>query len=165
MENIKSTNSIFYIFLCFQVKLTYHDGSPVHDMNNPVTVRYGYSYDHDSYTEEKYKLSKHGMVELNFYPLVENQTVLGIEVSKKLHIGLNGKFLHFRRDGTFLKHLVTCDGNWIFYDNVLRKRQWCRPGEAPKSTPKKNLHSKKLMICVWWDMEGIYTSSYDPTKP
>jgi histone-lysine N-methyltransferase SETMAR len=29
------------------------------------------------------------------------------------------------------------------------------PGEAPKPTPKKNLHSKKLMICVWWDMEGI----------
>jgi hypothetical protein len=28
----------------------------------------------------------------------------------------------------------------------------------------KNLHSKKSMICVWWDMEGIYTSSYDPTK-
>jgi hypothetical protein len=38
-------------------------------------------------------------------------------------------------------------------------------GEAPKPTPKKNLHSKKLMFCVWWDKEGIYTSSYDPTKP
>jgi hypothetical protein len=24
---------------------------------------------------------------------------------------------------------------------------------------------KKLMICIWWDMERIYTSSYDPTKP
>jgi hypothetical protein len=38
-------------------------------------------------------------------------------------------------------------------------------GRHQKPTPKKNLHSKKLMICVWWDMEGIYTSSYDPTKP
>jgi hypothetical protein len=54
---------------------------------------------------------------------------------------------------------------WIFYDNVIRKSQWCRPGEAPKSNPKKNLHSKKLIIFVWWDVEGIYTSSYDPTKP
>lgn len=83
MDNLKYTNILFF---CFQVKLTYHDGSPVQDMNNPVTVRYGYSYDHDSYIEEKYKLSKHGMVELNFYPAVENQTVLGLEVSKKLHI-------------------------------------------------------------------------------
>jgi histone-lysine N-methyltransferase SETMAR len=71
-------------------------------------------------------------------------------------IGLNGKFLHFRRDGPFLKRLVICDENWIFDDNVTRKRQWCRPWEAPKPTPNKNLHSKKLMICVWWDMEGIY---------
>jgi hypothetical protein len=82
------------------------------------------------------------------------------------HIGLNGKFLRFRRDGPFfLKRLVTCDEKWIFYENVIRKRQWCGPGEAPKRTPKKNLHSKKLMIFVWWDMEGIITSSYDPTKP
>jgi histone-lysine N-methyltransferase SETMAR len=65
----------------------------------------------------------------------------------------------------FLKRLVTCEEKWIFYDDVIRKRQWSRPGEAPKPTPKKNLHSKKLMICVWWDMKGIYTSSYDPTKP
>jgi histone-lysine N-methyltransferase SETMAR len=73
--------------------------------------------------------------------------------------GLNGKFLRFRRDDPFLKRLVTCDEKWIFYDNVIRKRQWCRPGEAQKPTPKKNLHSKKLMFCVWWDMEGIITSS------
>jgi hypothetical protein len=82
-----------------------------------------------------------------------------------VYIGLNGKFLRFRRDGPSLKRLVTCDEKWIFYDNVIRKRQWCRPVETPKPTPKKNLHSKKLMICVWWDMEGIYTSCYDPTKP
>jgi hypothetical protein len=53
----------------------------VQDANNPVTVRYGYSYDPNLYTEEKHKLSKHGMVTLDFYPPLENQTVLGIEVS------------------------------------------------------------------------------------
>ena len=51
------------------------------DANNPVTVRYGYSYDHNLYTEEKHELSKHGMVMLDFYPPLENSTVLGIEVS------------------------------------------------------------------------------------
>lgn len=61
------------------IKLTYHDGTPVQDVNNPVTVRYGYSYDHSLYSEEKHKLSKHGMVMLDFYPPLENQTVLGIE--------------------------------------------------------------------------------------
>lgn len=51
------------------------------DANNPVTVRYGYSYDHTLYTEEKHELSKHGMAMIDFYPPLENQTVLGIEVS------------------------------------------------------------------------------------
>lgn len=51
------------------------------DANNRVTVRYGYSYDHNLYTEEKHELSKHGMVMLEFYPPLENATVFGIEVS------------------------------------------------------------------------------------
>lgn len=51
------------------------------DTNNAVTVRYGYSYDNTLYTEEKHKLSKHGMVMLDFYPPVESATVLVIEVS------------------------------------------------------------------------------------
>jgi len=53
----------------------------VQDTNNPVTVRYGYSYDSTLYTEEKHKLSKHGMVMFDFYPPLENATVLAIEVS------------------------------------------------------------------------------------
>jgi hypothetical protein len=34
-----------------------------------------------------------------------------------------------------------------------------------KTYSKEKSALKKLMICVLWDMEGIYTSSYDPTKP
>ena len=51
------------------------------DADNPVTVSYGYTYDDNLYTEEEHKLSKHGMVMLDFYPPLENATVLGIEVS------------------------------------------------------------------------------------
>jgi hypothetical protein len=34
-----------------------------------------------------------------------------------------------------------------------------------KTYSKEKSALQKLIICVWWDMEGIYTSSYDPTKP
>ena len=69
------------------MKLAYHDGSPVQDSTNRVTVRYGFTYDQSLYVEEKYKLSKDGLVELNFYPPNDsNQTVLGIEVSIKFSI-------------------------------------------------------------------------------
>jgi hypothetical protein len=38
-------------------------------------------------------------------------------------------------------------------------------GQHQNLLKRKICTKKKLMICVWWDMEGIYTSSYDPTKP
>lgn len=85
-DSIIFKNFVTFLCVCFQVKLTYHDGTPVQDMNNPVTVRYGYTFDHNAYTEEKHKLSKDGMVTLNFYPPLENQTILWMEVSKTRHI-------------------------------------------------------------------------------
>ena len=30
--------------------------------------------------------------------------------------------------------------NWIRYDKTTRKRQWSYPGEAPKPTPKPDIH-------------------------
>ncbi|KAJ9578052.1 hypothetical protein L9F63_025088, partial [Diploptera punctata] len=48
--------------------------------DNAVTIRYGFTYDQNLYVEERHKLSKDGLIELNFYPPIDsNQTVLGIE--------------------------------------------------------------------------------------
>ena len=54
----------------------------------------------------------------------------------------------------FLKTLVTEDEKWIFYDNVMRKRSWCLRNESPKQQPK-DIHVKKVMLCVWCDFKGI----------
>ncbi|XP_054284946.1 CD109 antigen-like isoform X2 [Macrosteles quadrilineatus] len=61
------------------IKLTHHDGSPVQDRTNPVKVRWGFSYDQDSYNETEYMLNNSGLIELIFYPPVNNVTNLGIE--------------------------------------------------------------------------------------
>jgi hypothetical protein len=34
-----------------------------------------------------------------------------------------------------------------------------------KTYSKEKSALQKINDCVWWDMEAIYTSSYDPTKP
>ncbi|XP_057327735.1 CD109 antigen-like isoform X1 [Microplitis mediator] len=50
------------------IKLTYHDGSPVRDNNNPVKISYGYTYNQSAYTNITRMLDSNGMVQLDFYP-------------------------------------------------------------------------------------------------
>ena len=64
--------------------------------------------------------------------------------------------LHKRNENDpFLKRMVTGDEKWIVYNNVVRKRSWGKRDEPPLPTPKAGLHSKKVMLCVWWDWKGI----------
>lgn len=63
----------------------------------------------------------------------------------------------------FLNRLVTGDEKWVLYVNVRRKRQWLDPGQAPERDVKADLHQKKVMLCVWWDLQGvIYFELLDP---
>ena len=66
--------------ICLQVKVSYYDGTPVQDQDNPVTVKYSFTYDQEN-IEEKYKLSKDGIVEINLNPPNSNQTILNLQVS------------------------------------------------------------------------------------
>ncbi|XP_076646328.1 thioester-containing protein 1 allele R1 isoform X2 [Halictus rubicundus] len=50
------------------VKLTYHDGTPVQDNKNPITIMYGYTYNQSAYSIINRMLDKNGMVQLDFYP-------------------------------------------------------------------------------------------------
>lgn len=55
----------------------------------------------------------------------------------------------------FLDRLVTGDEKWVFYINVIRKRQWVSKGEPAKAISKPELHPQKVMLCVWWNSTGI----------
>ncbi|CAK9812396.1 Mariner Mos1 transposase [Anthophora quadrimaculata] len=55
----------------------------------------------------------------------------------------------------FLHRIVTGDEKWIYYDNPKRKKSWVKPGQAVASTPKRNIHGSKLLLCIWWDQLGV----------
>ncbi|XP_054156275.1 histone-lysine N-methyltransferase SETMAR-like [Oppia nitens] len=55
----------------------------------------------------------------------------------------------------FLDRIVTGDEKWCLYINVTRKGQWLSKGEKTVPTPRADLHQKKVMLCVWWNIKGI----------
>lgn len=65
------------------------------------------------------------------------------------------KLLNFRRNFNWLDNLITGDEKWVLYVNHTRKHQWLKPEQDAQPTPKPDLHPKKVMLCVWWDVYGV----------
>lgn len=55
----------------------------------------------------------------------------------------------------FLRDIVTGDESWVLYVNHTRKRQWLRSGEPPPKQPKVASYEKKVLLCCWWDIQGM----------
>ena len=55
----------------------------------------------------------------------------------------------------FLERIVTGDEKWVCYVNVRRRKQWLDPGQKSLPDVKSDLHPKRIMLCVWWDMKGV----------
>ena len=71
--------------------------------------------------------------------------------------------LSYRRTHAWLDTILTGDETWVFYVNVRRKRQWIDPDMKPEPTPKPDLHPKKIMLSVWWDVRGVVYFELLPT--
>jgi len=52
-----------------------------------------------------------------------------------------------------LHRIVTGNEKWIHYDNLKRKKSLGKSGHA--STTGSNIYGSKLMLCIWWDQEGV----------
>lgn len=54
----------------------------------------------------------------------------------------------------FLDKLITGDEKWILYENVKRKKSYCKPGTSSATVPKPSIHQRKVLLCLWWDRKG-----------
>ncbi|KAK4876357.1 hypothetical protein RN001_012779 [Aquatica leii] len=59
----------------------------------------------------------------------------------------------------FLHRIVTGDKKWMRYNNPKHRKAWVKSGEPSRSTAKPNIHSSKLMLCIWWDQLEYYFMS------
>ena len=64
----------------------------------------------------------------------------------------------------FLNLTVTGDEKWIVYNNIKCQRQWVSCNDTPAPQPKEGLHPRKIMLSVWWDMDGVIHYELLPAK-
>lgn len=77
------------------------------------------------------------------------------EVNKAQRLNTCVSLLARQKKKSFLHKIVTGDESWIYYESPKRKKHWLNPGTPAPAQPKPNLHRKKALLCVWWDLKGI----------
>jgi histone-lysine N-methyltransferase SETMAR len=55
----------------------------------------------------------------------------------------------------WLRDIIPGDEKWVLYVNHTRKRQWVDRDEQPEPEPKADFHLRKVMLSVWWDVQGV----------
>ncbi|PIC44396.1 hypothetical protein B9Z55_004772 [Caenorhabditis nigoni] len=83
---------------------------------------------------------------------VHHSTVLEANLDRRVDDSITLLTLH--AGDRWLDRLITGDEKWVFYDNHHRKSQWVGEGESPQDVPKPDLHPKKVMLSVWWGVDG-----------
>ncbi len=103
----------------------------------------------------------HGTIEYHLHEMGKTSK-LGVWVPHELNASQLGQradtcmnLLSLKRTFNWLDHVITGDEKFVLYINHTRKRQWLGPEQPPKPTPKVDLHPKKVLLSVWWDVHGI----------
>jgi len=72
------------------------------------------------------------------------------------------KLLSYQLDDPFWKRIVTSDEKWIYLVSHNRQKRWVRRGQQPPSVPRRDRFGEKVMLCVWWNFEGILHFEFVP---
>ena len=85
------------------------------------------------------------------------------ESNKLQRFSICSSLLLQHENDPFLSRIITCDEKWLWYDCSARSGQWVKKDKPPGKVAKRDIHSKKLMVSVWWSKAGII--HYEFLKP
>ncbi|EYC37441.1 hypothetical protein Y032_0791g2369 [Ancylostoma ceylanicum] len=64
----------------------------------------------------------------------------------------------------FLEDLIIGDESWILFDSNAHRAVWLPRGGDPPTQAKTDLHSKKSLLCCFWDSRGILYNELLPQE-
>jgi histone-lysine N-methyltransferase SETMAR len=72
------------------------------------------------------------------------------------------KLLQLPKDHPFIKRIITCDEKLIYLNNPDLQKQWLDKGQLPVPVAKGEHFEKKVLLCVWWNYEGLMYNELVP---
>lgn len=84
------------------------------------------------------------------------------EKDRTIRADMCTELLSRKRRMDWLDQIVTGDEKWVVYVNHSRKRQWIPATSKPQPEPKPNLHPRKVMLSIWWDVRGVIHFEFLP---
>ena len=83
---------------------------------------------------------------------------------KQRRVELSQCFCHYEKDGNeFLKKMVTCDKTSVWHyepESKWQSMEWKHVGSLVKKKFKSQQSTRKVILTVFWDMQGPITISF-----
>lgn len=84
------------------------------------------------------------------------------ELQAKRRVEICEELLDNPHSDQFWKRIVTSDEKWIHLINHNRQKRWVLYDQAPPPVPCQERFGKKVMLCVWWNFQGIIHYEFVP---
>jgi histone-lysine N-methyltransferase SETMAR len=66
------------------------------------------------------------------------------------------KLLQLLKDHHFIKRIIiTCNEKWSYLNNLDLQKQWLDKGQLPVLVAKREHFEKEVLLCIWWNYEGL----------
>ena len=80
--------------------------------------------------------------------LTTKQVEERVKICKELHAN--------PQDQRFNQRIVTSDEKWIYLRNPNKLNLWLSRGKPAQPVVKRKSFETKVMLCVWWNYEGVF---------